>query len=140
MMTGVLSNLLYSVVMMQIQFDMLESICDEILSLDPMIRFAGMIDDKGRLLAKSKKIGTKIILDPKDQEIFLMEIALGVRMRREHDEHIGPVKFAISCGDRINSIIIPLSEKILYLSTEKEIDMLKIVFLILRILEKNMER
>ena len=65
-----------------------------------------------------------------------MEVALGVRMRREHDGHLGPIKFTISCGDRVNSMIFPLSEKILCMSAEKEIDMLKVVLLILQLLEK----
>ena len=64
-----------------------------------------------------------------------MEVALGVRLRREHDRHLGEVKFTISYGDRVNSMIIPLNEKILYICAEKEIDMLKVSFLVLQILE-----
>lgn len=41
--------------MMLIQSDMLKSFCDEILNLDHKIRFVGIINDKGRLLAENKK-------------------------------------------------------------------------------------
>ncbi|MGB6786065.1 MAG: DUF6659 family protein [Nitrosotalea sp.] len=117
------------------QSDTLESICGKILNLDSKIMFVGIINDKGRLLAENKREGAEILADPKDQEIFLMEIALGIRMRSEHDGHLGPAKFTISYGDKVISMIFPLDEKILYVSAEKEIDMLKATFLILQILE-----
>lgn len=117
------------------QSDGLEFICDEILNVDSKIRFVGIINDKGRLIAENKKDGAEVFGDSKNKEILLMEIALGVRMRREHDWHLGPIKFTISCGDRGISMIFPLREKILYISAGKEIDVLKAAFLILRLLE-----
>ncbi len=115
------------------QSDTLESICDKILNVDSKIRFVGIINDKGKLLAENKKEGTKVFEDPKNQEMFLMEIALGVRMRREHDRHLGPIKFTISYGDRVISMIFPLNEKIMCIFAEKEIDMLRAAFLILQL-------
>jgi hypothetical protein len=121
--------------MILIQSDTLESICDEILHLDPKIRFVGIINDKGRLLAENKKEGTEVLVDPKEQEILLMEIALGVRMRREHDKHLGTVKFTISHGEMHVSMNFPLGEKILCITAEKEVDVLRMAFLILQVLE-----
>jgi hypothetical protein len=119
--------------MMLTQLNTLESVCDRIVNLNPKIKFVGIINDKGRLLAENKKEGTEVLGDPKNQEIFLMEIALGVMMRREHDRHLGPIKFTISCGDRIISMIFPLNEKILCIFAEKEIDLLKAAFQILQL-------
>lgn len=113
----------------------LESFCDDIFNLDSKIRFAGIINDKGKLLVENKKNGLHIFIDPKDLEILLMETALGVRMRRAHDSQLGPVKFTISCGRNVVSIIFPLETDILCVTAEKDLDFFKIPFLIIQLLE-----
>jgi hypothetical protein len=113
----------------------LESFCDEILNLDPKIRFAGIINDNGKLLVENKKKGLIVFIDPKDLEILLMETALGVRMRREHDAQLGPVNFTISYGRNVISIIFPFETEILFVTAEKDLDFFKIPFLIFQLLE-----
>jgi hypothetical protein len=113
----------------------LESLCDEILNLDPKIRFTGIINDKGKLLVENKKKGLIVFIDPKDLEILLMETALGVRMRREHDAQLGPINFTISYGRNVISIIFPFETEILCVTAEKDLDFFKIPFLIFQLLE-----
>ncbi len=118
----------------------LEYFCDEILNLDSKIRFVGIITDKGKLLAENKRKGLKVRIDPKDLEILLMETALGVRMRRVHDDQIGPVNFTISYGQNSISMIFPLDTEMLCVSAEKDLDFLKIPFLIMKLLEAKITK
>ncbi|HET7336822.1 MAG TPA: DUF6659 family protein [Candidatus Nitrosotalea sp.] len=118
--------------------EMLESICEMILELDPGIRFAGVINNKGRLLTANAKKGIRSFITPKDQEMILMETALGVRMRKEHDSYLGPVVFTISYGDKIISMNFPLDDEILCVSAEKKINLMTVPFLILQFLESNL--
>ena len=116
----------------------LESICQMILGLDPDIRFAGVINNKGRLLTAHTKKGMRFFTTPKDQEMLLMETALGIRMRKEHDSHLGPVIFTISYGDKIISMNFPIDDEILCVSAEKKINLMTVPFLILKFLESNL--
>ena len=120
--------------------DTLESFCDEILHLDPKIRFVGIIDDKGKLLTENKRKGLEVFIEPKDLEILLMETALGVRMRREHDEQLGPVNFTISFGRNMLSMIFPFKKEMLCVSAEKEIDFSTTPFVILHLLETKIAK
>ena len=106
----------------------LEYFCIEILNLDPKIRFAGIINDKGKLLTENKRKGLNAFIDPKDLEILLMETSLGVRMRRVHDDQLGSVNFTISYSQNMISIIFPLQTEILCVTAEKDLDFLKIPF------------
>lgn len=117
----------------------LESICSIILHLDPNIRFAGIINDKGKLLTGSKKKGIRTLTTQKDQEMLLMETALGIRMRKEHDFNLGSVSFTLSYGDKIVSMNFPLGDEILCVSAEKEINLMTVPFLILEFLKKNLD-
>jgi hypothetical protein len=116
----------------------LESLCEEILHMDPKIRSVGIIDDKGKLLNESKRNGLESFMTPKDIEILLMEIALGVRMRREHDSQLGPANFTISYDENMISMIFPVQRDILFVFTEHEIDFTKISFLIMQLLKQKL--
>jgi hypothetical protein len=116
----------------------LESLCEDILNLDPKIKSVGMIDDKGKLLTENKRKGLESFMNKKDQEVLLMEMALGVRMRREHDAQLGPVNFTISYSENMVSLIFPFQRDMLYVSTDHEIDFSKISFLILQLLEQKL--
>lgn len=116
----------------------LESICEMILDLDPDIRFAGVINNKGRLLTGHTKKGIRAFTTRKDQEMLHMETALGIRMRKEHNSHLGPVIFTISYGSKIISMNFPLDDEILCVSAEKKINLMTVPFLILRFLETNL--
>lgn len=113
---------------------MLGSICNDILKLDPKIRSAAIINYKGKLLAENKRKWIMTV-EQKDQDIFLTETALGVRMRREHDKYLGPVNFTVSYESKVISITIPTNMEILCISAEKEVDVLRMAFLILDLLE-----
>ncbi|MGI0007435.1 MAG: DUF6659 family protein [Nitrosotalea sp.] len=122
---------------MTVQLDMLDSIGNDILTLDNKIRFVGIISDKGKLLSWNKKNGIRTLIDPKEQEVLLMEIALGVRMRREHDSYLGPVNFTVSYGEKTVLMVFPFGMEILCISAEKEIDVSQVPFRIFRYLEQD---
>ena len=116
--------------------EMLESICSMILDFDDNIRFVGVINNQGKLLTGQKKRGIRTFTTPKDQEMLLMETALSVRMRKEHDSHLGSVKFTVSYGDKI-MMNFPLGDEILCVSAEQKINLMIVPFLILNFLQEN---
>ncbi|MFQ6025642.1 MAG: DUF6659 family protein [Nitrosopumilaceae archaeon] len=112
-----------------------EKVCDEIRKLDSRMRFVGIINNKGRLIAGGMKEGIKPLEDTKKDEMLFMELALRVRMRREFDKELGPVKFSMSYRDII-IMSFPLDEDALFVTAEREIDFYKIPFEILKIIGK----
>ncbi|MDE1841224.1 MAG: hypothetical protein KGI09_05005 [Thaumarchaeota archaeon] len=105
--------------------------------MDSNIRFVGVMNNKGKLLTASVKKGIRTFT-PQDQEMLLMEIALGVLMRKEYDPQLGPVNFTISYGHKMVSMNFPLDDEILCVSAEKKIDLVTIPFLILQLLEAEL--
>ena len=115
----------------------LESICRKVLEVDPRFRFVGIINDKGKLIAGGPKKDVKPIMDAKEAEMVHTEIAMMVRMRREHDPHLGPVNFAVAHREKVVLMSFPIGEDILYTSSTNEIDLGKVPFKILQILKSN---
>lgn len=97
-------------------------ICNSILSVDPKIRFAGVINERGRLVAGGMKENVEPLENEKDDEMIFMELALRVKMRKEFDKQLGPVNFAMASRERALAISIILNDDILYVVAEPDAD------------------
>ncbi|HJU14192.1 MAG TPA: DUF6659 family protein [Candidatus Nitrosotalea sp.] len=111
-----------------------ENTCKKILELDPKIRFAGIINEKGRLFAGGMRDGIRSLEDTKDGEMLYMELVLRTKMRRDYDRVLGPVKFAMSYREKVIIMTFPLNDNILLLSVEKGVDFADIPFKVMKIL------
>ena len=97
-------------------------ICDSVLSVDPKIRFAGVINERGRLVAGGMKENVEPIESEKDDEMIFMELALRVKMRKEFDKQLGPVNFALASRERALAISVIINDDILYIVAESDAD------------------
>jgi len=97
-------------------------ICDSILSVDPKIRFAGVINERGRLVAGGMKENVEPLESEKDDEMIFMELALRVKMRKEFDRQLGPVNFAMASRERALAISVIINDDILYVVSEPDSD------------------
>ena len=97
-------------------------ICNSILSVDPKIRFAGVINERGRLVAGGMKENVEPLESEKDDEMIFMELALRVKMRKEFDKQLGPVNFAMASRERALAISVIINDDILYVVSEADAD------------------
>lgn len=111
-----------------------DKVCKKVMDLDPKIRFAGIINEKGRLFAGGMKEGVKSLEETRDDEMLYMQLVLRAKMRREFDKVLGSVEFALSYREKVIIMSFPMKDHVLLLSTEKEIDISEIPFKVLKIL------
>lgn len=110
----------------------LEKICQDIMNLDPKMRSARIINNRGHLVAGGMKEGLRSLEDIKQDEMMFMELALRVRMRHEFDKELGQVHFSMSYREKVIIMSFPLiNDDVLLASGEKGIDFSKIPFQIL---------
>ncbi len=114
----------------------LESICQQILQLDPKMRSARFINARGHLEAGGMKDGILSLEAKQQDEMMFMELALRVRMRHEFDSEFGIVHFSLSYRDKVLVMSFPLNnDDVLLVSREKNKDFDHIPFKILEIIE-----
>jgi uncharacterized protein DUF6659 len=112
-----------------------EDVCRRVMGLDNKIRFAGVINERGKLVAGGLREGLKSLEDKKDDEMLFMELALRVRMRKEFDKQLGSVKFAMSFREKVIVMSFPIDDSnILYVSADTKLDYGKIPTKILEVL------
>ena len=114
----------------------LEKICQKIMKLDPKMRSARIINNRGHLEAGGMKTGLEALENKKQDEMMFMELALRVRMRHEFDKELGPVKFSLSYRGKVIIMSFPLNnDDVLLASGELDIDIQKIPFSVLEIIK-----
>ncbi len=97
-------------------------VCDSVLAVDPKIRFAGVINERGRLVAGGMRANVEPLESKKDDEMIFMELALRVKMRKEFDKQLGPVNFAMASRERALAISAIINDDILYVVSEPDTD------------------
>ncbi|MAY24606.1 MAG: hypothetical protein CMO17_03580 [Thaumarchaeota archaeon] len=111
-------------------------LCAKVSKIDPKIRFSGLINNKGRLIAGGMIGSVKSLEDEKEDEMLFMELALRVKMRQEFDKDFGKVNFTLSHREKLIVMSFPFDKKVLFVSMDKRKEFDKIPFKILKLIEK----
>ena len=118
----------------------LKEICKKIIALDMKIRFAGIINERGRLVTGAVNDKTKFLVDKKDREMLFMEVALRTRMRQEFDHYLELSNFSITHREKVIIMKCPIKKETLHVSAENGLELGKIPFEILEILKISMKK
>jgi len=113
-----------------------EKLCESAKKADSKIRFAGLINSRGRLIAGGMVSSKKALEDEKKDEMLFMELALRVKLRSEFDTELGKVKFSMSLREKLIVMSFPIKNDILMVSMERKTQFEKIAFKILKLVEK----
>jgi len=89
---------------------------------EPEIRFAGVINPMGNLVAGGMKKGLTLLEDAEDRRKMYMELVLRVTMRKEFDYSLGEVKYTASRRKNVVVMSFPLDNEILFVSAESHVD------------------
>jgi len=95
--------------------------CKNLLQED-VIRFAGLINSMGRLVAGGFKEGVMPLEDEAERQKMYMELALRVSMRKDFDYSLGPVKYSASRRQNAVMISFPINSNVLLVSAEPTVD------------------
>lgn len=116
--------------------DDFDELCDKVFQLDEKIRSVRAINNKGKLVAGGMRKGLTALEDSKKDEMLFMELSLRVRMRHEFDAEFGSVEFSLSYRGKIILMSFPMDPNVLFVTTERQIDLNKIPFKILELIKK----
>ena len=105
-----------------------DQLCEQVIQLDPMIRFAGIANSKGELVSGGQKDNIDQILSTDEMK---MSIHYALQKRDLYTNlayRIGHERSAITEYDKVSLISIPINSNDLFMiSTEPRADYLKII-------------
>ena len=104
----------------------LDVTCKE-LSNEIKIRYVGVIDNLGKLIAGGFKIGISPLLDGDKVAMTYMQMQLDFKMRQELDELLGPIDYVASRRAKWLIISVPIGRDLVIISAEPDADDKKII-------------
>jgi hypothetical protein len=104
-----------------------EEFSKNILSLDPKIRFAGLLEKSGHLFAGGSREGIDNYLEGKNSEYSLSQSAFIIDLRNFFSSEVGNLEYIVYAHSKVKMFNIPVKEYILVFSTESTINIEDIV-------------
>ena len=103
------------------EYYLYEEKCQSLLK-EPEIRFAGLINHMGHLVAGGMKKGMSPLEDEADMRKLYMELILRVSTRKEFDYSLGPVEYSASRREKAVMISFPIGNKVMLVSAETDVN------------------
>jgi hypothetical protein len=118
--------------MPQIDIAEYEKRCKELLE-DQEVRFAGLLDENGKLLAGGYKENIKPRLTKEQHDTVCQDLAARVAKRKKYDNELGYVKYSASRREHVVIMSFPIYEKVIMIVAEPHVNIDRLAF---RIIEK----
>ena len=97
-------------------------LCDKIFALHDDIRYAGVVDDSGLLIAGGMRKGIDSIVDQNNEELYLAQTALRKSMRQRFDVTMGKSRFAYVEREKISILTFYIDKNIILVTLEPNVD------------------
>ena len=117
------------------EYSIFQQKCETLLKEDE-VRFAGLINSMGKLVAGGFKEGISPYEDEAERQKMFMELALRVSMRMEFDYTLGPVKYSASRREKVVMMSFPINNNVLMISANPSVDIEKFAQKVLKVIGK----
>ncbi|HEX7032971.1 MAG TPA: hypothetical protein VF172_08230 [Nitrososphaera sp.] len=118
-----------------------KDICREILSVDKSIRFAGIANMMGKVVAQEFRKGVTPLLSFEEVESDTVKSVLRMRTREDHEDKLGRAIYTFTLYEKIKRASIPLEHRdyaLLMVSFDREADHENIILKkILPVIQEN---
>ncbi|MDQ3884288.1 MAG: hypothetical protein M3239_02455 [Thermoproteota archaeon] len=100
----------------------LNKLCERVFALNDDIRYAGVIDSTGMLIAGGMRGGIDSIVNETEEELFLTHTALRKSMRERFDASMGRARFAYVEREKMSILTFYMVDKMLLVTLEPNVD------------------
>ena len=108
-------------------------IVEDIIDLDPKMRFVAIIDLKGNIIEAIMKAGKTSLKTQKEEEHFCKQVAQRRKMRYEFNKHLGKVRYVHVEREKVTQMVIYAKRKTIYFTVEPELSINKKLSLVMKI-------
>lgn len=128
---------------MKIDYEFLNSLCEEVLAKHSSIRWTGIVNKNGVILAQKARKGVKLLLSDEENEEYAATAIARQKTRGKFEPKIGKMVYSFGRYELLHRATIPINENYYLLMTldieEKNFDSI-IIGKILPLITKNRSR
>jgi len=97
-------------------------IVEDIIALDPKMRFAAIIDLRGNISEAIMKEGKTSLKTQKEEEHFCKQVAIRRKIRQQFDNSLGPVNYVHIERRKVTQFVLYPKRKTVYVTMEPNMD------------------
>jgi hypothetical protein len=111
--------------------------CEKIIALDDKIRFVGIVNKSGEVIAGGFQKGVEPLLEGEDEQELYVHSLSNMAVLNNFTDRLGKVCYHIAKHDKVSLMTFPVSDEILCLSASSKADIDKIRDRILNMIEND---
>ncbi len=96
------------------------NIVEDIINLDPKMRFAAIIDSRGNIREAIMKSGKTSLKSQKEEEHFCKQVTQRRAMRKEFEKSLGKVRYVHVEREKVTQMVVYTKRNTLYFTMEPE--------------------
>ena len=96
-------------------------VCNSIAAISPYIRFVGVIDERGDLIAHKRRDELDPLLDAKNTKYQFSHIAIKTDLESFFDESLGEIQFAWEERKKVQIISFAIGKLRIWISIDKKV-------------------
>jgi hypothetical protein len=128
---------------LKIDYEFLNSLCEEVLAKHSSIRWTGIVNKNGVILAQKARKGVKLLLSDEENEEYAATAIARQKTRGKFEPKIGKMVYSFGRYELLHRATIPINENYYLLTTldieERNFDSI-IIGKILPLITKNRSR
>lgn len=107
----------------------LDKLCLQAFKFDRRVRYAGVLDDTGRLIAGGMRKGISS-LEPASEDLRLMaNLTIQIGTDITWDQYFGKIQYTFIKREKVNLLTFNLEKNLMLISTEPDFDLVSIALL-----------
>jgi hypothetical protein len=106
---------------------------EDIIDLNPKMRFVAIIDLKGNIVESIMKSGKTSLKTQKEELHFCQQVAKRRKMRHEFDRPLGKIRYVHVERQKVTQLVIYSKRKTIYFTVEPKLSINKKLQLVMRI-------
>jgi len=107
----------------------LDKLCYQIFKFDRRVRYAGILDDTGRVIAGGMRKGISS-LEPASEDLRLMaNLTIQIGTDKTWDQYFGKIQYTFVKREKVNMLIFGLVNNLVLITTQPDFDLESVALL-----------
>ena len=102
---------------MKIDYELLNSVCEEVLAKNSSIRWTGIVNNNGVILAQKARKGVKLLLSEEENEEYAATAIARQKTRGKFEPKIGKMVYSFGRYELLHRATMPINENYYLLMT-----------------------
>jgi len=107
----------------------LDKLCLQVFKYDRRVRYAGILDDTGRVVAGGMRKGI-LSLEPASEDLRLMaNLTIQIGTDKTWDQYFGRIQYTFVKREKVNMLIFGVGNNLMLITTQPDFDLQQIAHL-----------